>query len=341
MVQQKDTAIAKQQRRAMAQLLEVCDVALSLHTYAQVILPHSRMIIPTDTIFSAFQQSKVESARIRIENIIRSDLTTELHEILELYCELLLARIGLLDPSSPSSQPPPDYSGAPIPPKEAQAYCDPGLEEAVHSIIHASLRTDIKELHTCRALLIERFGKEFGTRATEDRDGKVAERVRRRLETKPPERDLVDAYLAEIAKTYGVEWPEKSKKEGEESLDDESDDDDPEGKDGGQKELANGARQKEKPLEKPFEAEELSRATPPRDLGPRSPPVRVAPPSPSTENVTPKLKMPGAGEAKTGSKANAPQTNGKAESRSKRDDGPGGKVPDVDELAKRFAQLKR
>lgn len=60
MVQQKDTAIAKQQRRAMAQLLE---------------------------------QGKDESARIRVENIIRSDLTTELLEILELYCELLLGAV--------------------------------------------------------------------------------------------------------------------------------------------------------------------------------------------------------------------------------------------------------
>ncbi|KAI9674830.1 MAG: hypothetical protein M1822_009026 [Bathelium mastoideum] len=298
MVQQKDTAIAKQQRRAMAQLLE---------------------------------QGKIESARIRIENIIRSDLTTELHEILELYCELLLARIALLDPSSPSAQPPATdpATGQPFSTKDAQAYCDPGLEEAVHSLIHASPRTDIKELHTCRALLIDRFGKDFGTRAAEDRDAKVAERVRRRLDTAPPARELVDAYLAEIAKTYGVEWPEK-KNDGEDG--DEDDDDDPEGKDGGQKERA---------LEKPLEAEELSRATPPRDLGPRSPSVRVAPPSPSTENVTPKLKMPGAGEAKTGSKAGTPQTNGKPEAKGKKDSGPGGKIPDVDELAKRFAQLKR
>ncbi|KAK3080990.1 hypothetical protein LTS18_011226, partial [Coniosporium uncinatum] len=53
MTQQKDSALAKQQRRAMAQLVE---------------------------------EGKLESARIRIENIIRSDIATELHEVLELYC---------------------------------------------------------------------------------------------------------------------------------------------------------------------------------------------------------------------------------------------------------------
>ncbi len=52
MVQQRDEAMAKNQRRALAQLLEV---------------------------------GKIESARIRVENIIRSDVTTEVHEILELY----------------------------------------------------------------------------------------------------------------------------------------------------------------------------------------------------------------------------------------------------------------
>jgi vacuolar protein sorting-associated protein IST1 len=44
MVQQKDEAVSKQQRRAMAGLLET---------------------------------GKIESAKIRVENIIRSDITTE------------------------------------------------------------------------------------------------------------------------------------------------------------------------------------------------------------------------------------------------------------------------
>jgi vacuolar protein sorting-associated protein IST1 len=64
LIQQKESAIAKQQRRAMAQLLE---------------------------------SGKEQSARIRVENIIREDINVELLEILELYCELLLARIGLLE----------------------------------------------------------------------------------------------------------------------------------------------------------------------------------------------------------------------------------------------------
>lgn len=276
MVQAKDTAVAKQQRRAMAQLLE---------------------------------QGKEESARIRVENIIRSDLTTELLEILELYCELLIARAGLLEAKE----------------------CDAGLEEAVKSLIYAAPKTDVKELHTVRALLADKFGKEFALAASENSDGKVAARVVERLRVEPPKRELVEAYLSTIADAYGVQWPKRAKEQ--EEQEDEGDDDDDENPSGGQKVKA---------LEQPLETEELSKATPPRSMGPKSP-VSVVPPSPSTDNVAPKIKLPGPPELKPSSKMQAGQkkneVNGSAAT--KKESGPGGKIPDVDELAKRFAQLKR
>lgn len=39
---------------------------------------------------------KDERARIRVEHIIREDYLVEAMEILELYCDLLLARFGLI-----------------------------------------------------------------------------------------------------------------------------------------------------------------------------------------------------------------------------------------------------
>lgn len=56
---QEKTAITKQQRRQLSELLS---------------------------------QGKESSSKIRVENIIRDDIYIELLEILELYCELLLAR---------------------------------------------------------------------------------------------------------------------------------------------------------------------------------------------------------------------------------------------------------
>lgn len=259
------------------------------------------------------QQGKIESAKIRVENIIRSDLTTELLEILELYCELLLARTGLMEAKE----------------------CDPGLEEAVKSIIYAAPRTEIKELQQARALLVEKYGKEFALAAVDNSDGKVAERVVKKLRVQPPDQVLVTLYLTEIAKAYGVAWPKVEEEEKNEVADD--DDDEPSG------------GMKVKALEGPLEAEELSKATPPRDLGPRSP-IHVAPPSSTTDNISPKIKLPGPPELKPGSRMEAAKkaakdNESKAEEKRVEPGGKkavvGGKIPDVDELSKRFAALKK
>ena len=135
-----------------------------------------------------------------MENIIRSDIDSELLEILELYCELLIARIGLLEAKE----------------------CDPGLEEAVKSIIYAAPRTDVKELQQCRQLLVEKFGKEFAMAAVENSDGKISERVVRKLRIQPPSQELVTLYLKEIANTYDIDWPKvKEEPEGKPIEEDE------------------------------------------------------------------------------------------------------------------------
>ncbi|KAI9765179.1 MAG: hypothetical protein M1840_007772 [Geoglossum simile] len=279
MVQQKETALAKQQRRAMAQLLEI---------------------------------GKEESARIRVENIIREELNVELLEILELYCELLLARIGLLEAKE----------------------CDPGLEEAVKSVIYAAPRTDVRELQQARVLLVEKFGKEFAFQAVENSDGMVADRVLQKLKVEPPPQTLVTEYLKEIARTYNIDWPKGEKLQSEPIQQDDSDSD-AENPSGGQAIKA---------LEAPLPTEELSRATPPRDLGPKSP-IRMTPPSPSTDNIRPVIKLPGVPSTQPGPKDRPPDS-----AKYRGDDGGRsgtkkavvpGKIPDVDELAKRFAALKK
>ncbi|KAF0330196.1 saga-like transcriptional regulatory complex subunit spt3 [Colletotrichum asianum] len=276
MVQQRDEQLSKTQRRAMAQLLEV---------------------------------GKIDSARIRVENIIRSDITTELHEILELYCELLIARAGLLEGST----------------------CDPGLEEAVKSIIYAAPKTEIKELQVVRTLLAEKYGKEFVMTAMDNSDGKVSDKVVKKLSVIPPKEELVVGYLEEIAKAYNVDWPKRPQAtEPPDLLDDDDDDDNPSG--------GIGVKIPEGPLGNSTkvakEQEELSKATPPRTIGGPSSPLTVTPPRMTTDNVHPKVtlnslelkpnkKMDAAAQKKPGGK------------------GPGGNVPDITELERRFAALKR
>jgi hypothetical protein len=152
----------------------------------------------------------------------------------------------------------------------------------------------------------------------------VAERVAKKLEAKTPSAELVDAYLSEIARFYGVPFGAPKT-----SSDNDDDDDEPSG---GVAEEADT----EVPLvadgKKDDEREALVKATPPRTVGPQSP-LRVVPPSPSTDNIAPKLKLPGAAAAKVQKAAEANKPVKK--------DGPGGKIPDVDELSRRFAELKR
>jgi hypothetical protein len=82
------------------------------------------------------------------------------------------------------------------------------------------------------------------------------------------------------------------------------------------------------------EVEALANANTPKKLGPQSP-LRVVPPSPSTDNVAPRLKLPGAAAAKV-----AKSEGAGAKKPVKKEDGLG-KIPDVDELSRRFAELKR
>ena len=185
-----------------------------------------------------------------------------------------------------------------------------------------------------RALLVEKFGKEVALASMEGEG--VAERVVKKLRVETPKPELVDAYLSEIARFYGVPYGEATP-EPEDVEDD--DDDEPSGgiAEEADAELepalpAQASNPKAKAAKHDEEEEELVKATPPKKFGPQSP-LRVVPPSPSTDNVAPKLKLPGSAAAKL--------NKVEAKKAVKKDDGPGGKIPDVDELAKRFAQLKR
>ncbi|THH09337.1 hypothetical protein EW145_g2093 [Phellinidium pouzarii] len=133
-------------------------------------------------IATHLEQRKLEKARVKVESVISEDIHVELLELLELYCELLIARFGLLEQNLREP--------------------DPGISEGVCSIIHAAPRTELKELHVLRDILMHKFGRDFAIAVMENRDGCVM----KKLEYKTPPPKLVDAYLKEIAKGYGIAW---------------------------------------------------------------------------------------------------------------------------------------
>nr|CAG8590279.1 15143_t:CDS:2 [Entrophospora candida] len=135
-------------------------------------------------IATLLENNKVESARIRVEGIIHDDYYVEAMEVLELYCELLIARFGLL---------------------EQMKQCDPSIAEAVNTLLYASSRLDIKELLPIRDQFISKFGKEFVKNAVENVNDCVNERIVQKLIVDNPDSFLVERYLEEIAKSFNLD----------------------------------------------------------------------------------------------------------------------------------------
>ncbi|CEP06908.1 hypothetical protein [Parasitella parasitica] len=154
-------------------------------------------------IGTLLEKGKIESARVRVEHIIRDDLLIEALEGLELYCDLLLARFGLL---------------------ETYKTCDPSILEAVKTIIWATPRvSEVKEIGLVRDQLASKYGKEFMMQALENEDDIVNPKIIMKLAVNAPDSFLVERYLEEIARTYNVKWKsnliEHDKEEEEEDID--------------------------------------------------------------------------------------------------------------------------
>lgn len=135
-------------------------------------------------IAALIEKGKLETARIKTEGIISEDIHLELLELMELYSETLLARFALLD--LPTRDP------------------DPSIAPALASIIHAAPRTELKELHVLRDLLMSRYGREFSQDVMDNTDSCVPDRVMNKLVVDTPDPKLVDLYIYEICKTYDV-----------------------------------------------------------------------------------------------------------------------------------------
>ncbi|XP_066504222.1 IST1 homolog [Hoplias malabaricus] len=130
---------------------------------------------------------KDERARIRVEHIIREDYLVEAMEILELYCDLLLARFGLI---------------------HSMKELDPGLQEAVSTLIWAAprLQSEVSELKTVSDQLCAKYSKEYGKLCRTNQIGTVNDRLMHKLSVEAPPKILVERYLIEIAKNYNVPY---------------------------------------------------------------------------------------------------------------------------------------
>ncbi|CAB4014385.1 IST1 homolog isoform X1 [Paramuricea clavata] len=132
-------------------------------------------------------QNKDDRARIRVEHIIREDYLVEAMELLELYCDLLLARFGLI---------------------ETMKHCDEGLVESVSTLIWAAprLQSDVQELRLISEQFGQKYGKPFAEEAARNTNKTVNEKLINKLSPNAPPKALVERYLIEIARNYNVPY---------------------------------------------------------------------------------------------------------------------------------------
>ncbi|XP_022096122.1 IST1 homolog isoform X2 [Acanthaster planci] len=130
---------------------------------------------------------KDERARIRVEHIIREDYLVEAMEIVELYLDLLLARLGLITSTKA---------------------LDPGIQEAVASVIWVTPRmsAEVAELKLVSEQLVHKYGKEFGESVRKGECEFINEGLKHKLGVQAPPKRLVENYLVEIAKSHNVAY---------------------------------------------------------------------------------------------------------------------------------------
>ncbi|KAJ2931324.1 hypothetical protein H1R20_g5651, partial [Candolleomyces eurysporus] len=136
-------------------------------------------------IATLLQQGNVGLARAKAQKLIQEDAQGDLLETLEMELGTLLEHFVELDESvSPTSI----------------------LAEAISSIIYAAPHVHCRELDVVRSTLIQRFGADFARAATTNRENHVPSRIVRAVNAPLASATLLNAYLTNVARSYGVNW---------------------------------------------------------------------------------------------------------------------------------------
>ncbi|PKU67029.1 IST1-like protein [Dendrobium catenatum] len=131
-----------------------------------------------------------DTARIRVEHVIREQKVMAANEVINLFCELIVVRLPII---------------------QKQRDCPADLKEAISSVIYAAPRcSDIPELSRIRDIFEKKYGKDFVSAATDLRpESGVNRMLIEKLSIKKPAGDVKLKVLKEIAKEYQIEWDAK------------------------------------------------------------------------------------------------------------------------------------
>uniref|UniRef100_A0A069DSP6 IST1 homolog n=2 Tax=Triatominae TaxID=70999 RepID=A0A069DSP6_9HEMI len=132
-------------------------------------------------------EGKYERAKIRVEHIIREDYLVEAMELIEMYCDLLLSRFGLLQ----------EMKGL-----------DPSLAEPISSLLWVAPRlgSEVAELKMISDQLTAKYGKKYTEACRIGGIDTISEKLRHKLSSQAPPKILIEKYLIEIAKIYNISY---------------------------------------------------------------------------------------------------------------------------------------
>lgn len=133
-------------------------------------------------------QSKQDAtARIRVEHVIREQNVLAANEFIELFCELIVARLSII---------------------AKRRECPADLKEGIASVIFAAPRcSEIPELGAIRDIFEKKYGKDFVSAATDLRPNSGVNRMLiEKLSVRTPTGEVKLKVMKEIAKEFQIDW---------------------------------------------------------------------------------------------------------------------------------------
>jgi hypothetical protein len=139
-------------------------------------------------IVESLNNNNLEIAKAKMESILREEDYITVFDILGPLCEILKEKVTYLL-----------YSNV----------CPEDLRSPVDTIIYASTRIEIDDMHKIRELLRYKFGELFVTKANSNADQLVNRNIVEKLKIKPASESLLIARLKQLCQSEGisVEWP--------------------------------------------------------------------------------------------------------------------------------------
>eukprot|EP01064_Diplonema_japonicum_P027321 TRINITY_DN3931_c2_g1_i2.p1 TRINITY_DN3931_c2_g1~~TRINITY_DN3931_c2_g1_i2.p1 ORF type:complete len:270 (+),score=51.58 TRINITY_DN3931_c2_g1_i2:79-888(+) len=149
-------------------------------------------------IANLMRDEKNESARIKVEQVMRDEYYIEAMELVVLFCDLVSSRLLLLNESRS---------------------CPPDLKESLSTIVWACPRTDgVSELIAIRKQIMLKYGQQWIEMANDNAERAVNQRVADKLSVMVPDPYLCMQYLEGIAKEFELDWESASEAIGKSDL---------------------------------------------------------------------------------------------------------------------------